>query len=558
MHPLIFLAVRSFLNGIKRAFSNVRRLIGVLFFFGYFGLILFRPFQKGPTFRRLSPSNDTLVIPPVNTVEPYIFAIFAVLSLFLSLGVFSGKVVHRAADVDVLFPTPINPKLVLAFNIVREFFFTLLMPFFFIVIGGRGSMEGAEYLFRNFPQYGNYFLRVGMGSWILLALMWTMIGFAVRLFLNRDWKKPALVRWAVALAVVGLPIFFIIILAFSLRDNFTGYTVTGALGSPLAKIAFWPATLATATVMAPLNSNLLYGTLGALGLLVCTGLGLWGAMQQATWMYDQAATRGNEAGNISSMQKKGDTFGVLAEYARQGKIKQNRISKWIAAKTLVGAPAFIWREAILQFRGGIWQYVALSIAAFALTGVATFGSMRISTGASYLFIIMQAASTFMLATAGAQIGFVETLKRVDVLKPLPYSPNITVFWEVISKAIPAALVVVLTSVVAGCFQPRLWNEAITLVFVLPSYSLLLSSTTMLSTLLFPDVDDPTQRGFRSFISMIAQVFGTVPGIICFFTAFALHIPLPWVIPVLVPLQIGLAFGLSFISGNFFANYNPSE
>jgi hypothetical protein len=81
---------------------------------------------------------------------------------------------------------------------------------------------------------------------------------------------------------------------------------------------------------------------------------------------------------------------------------------------------------------------------------------------------------------------------------------------------------------------------------------------MLSTLLFPDVDDPTQRGFRGFISMIAQVFGTVPGIICFLAAFALHIPSPWVIPILVPLQIGLAFGLSFISGNFFANYNPSE
>lgn len=558
MQPLIFLAVRSFLNGIKRAFSNVRRLISVLFFFGYFGFILLRPYQKGPTFRGLSKSNDALVLPPVSTIEPYIFAVFAVLSLFLSLGVFSGKVVHRAADVDVLFPTPINPKLVLAFNIVREFFFTLLMPLFFVVIGGRGSMEGVQYLFRNFPQYGSYFLRVGMGSWFLLALMWTMVGFAVRLFLNRDWKKPALVRWSVAIAVVGLPVLFIIVLAFALRENMTTYSASAALNTPLAKIAFWPATLATATVMAPLNSNLLYGTLGAVGLLVCTGLGLWAAMQQATWMYDQAATRGNEAGNISSMQKKGDAFGVLAEYARQGKIKQNRVSRWIANKTLVGAPAFIWREAILQFRGGIWQYVALSFAAFAFTGIATFGSIRIGTGAAYLFIILQAASTFMLATAGTQIGFVETLKRVDVLKPLPYSPNITVFWEVISKAIPSAIVVVLTSIVAGCIQPRLWSEAITLVFVLPTYSLLLSSTTMLSTLLFPDVDDPTQRGFRGFVSMIAQVFGTVPGIVCFLAAFALHIPIPWVIPVLVPLQIGLAFGLSFISGNFFANYNPSE
>ena len=48
MRPLVFLTVRSFVNGVKRALTSGKRLVGLLFFAGYYFWLVFRPIGRPP------------------------------------------------------------------------------------------------------------------------------------------------------------------------------------------------------------------------------------------------------------------------------------------------------------------------------------------------------------------------------------------------------------------------------------------------------------------------------------------------------------------------------
>ena len=559
MKALVFLAVRSVVNGIKRALFDVRRLLGLLITIGYFSFVILQPFRagRGSSQPLRSPIAGRFELPSPDQLQPFLFIGFAALSFMLSLGIFGGKVIHRAGDVDVLFPTPVSPKLVLAFNVAREYLFTLFTPLLLALFGGRYSLDGVQTLFRSFPEHGSHVLRFTVVAWLLLALGWTFWTFALRIYMNRDWKRDKLVRWAVGLAVMMPQLLVMVYFSVQFRTSELA-ELKADLMAPAIQGALWPAAVGTELAMAPLRGDFLRGSLGAAGLLlfVLSGLGLM--MSQTQYVYDQAATRGSESGNIRNLQRQGDTFGILAEYARKGKIKRNKVSRWISEKTVSGGFSFIWREGVLQFRGGIWQYVALFIGAFALTAVATTGGTRSARGAETLFLIMQGLGTFMLASAGSQIGFIETLKRIDVLKPLPFTPGRTVLWEVVAKSVIAGALSAFLSLAAIAFQIRFWDEGLAMATILPTYAFALCGASFLATILFPDIDDPTQRSLRGMVSMLASVIATLPGLLVVVGLVYNKASILWAPLVVVPINLAVGYFATVLAGNFFANYNPSE
>jgi hypothetical protein len=558
MKVLWFLVFRTAVNGIKRALFNVRRLLGLLVTISYAAFMLWQPFRSGRGSAFLPGLKGRFELPQAEQVFGGLFCMLAVLSLILSLGIFGGKVIHRAGDVDVLFPTPISPKLVLGFNILREYVSTLLLPLLLSVFGGRYSLEGVQYMFRNAPpefQYGMRFVVVG---WILLALGWTLWAFALRIFMNRPWKRESRLRWLVGGTVLIPQLSALAYLSLRLRSDMSFASVVNVANEVPMQIAFFPATFAARMAMTALTGNWLAGGLSLLGLAAFVSSGFWAVALQVSYVYDQAATRGNDVGNIKSMQAKGDTFGILAEYARRGKVKRNRFSDAIARKTTQGAASFVWREGVLQFRGGIWQYIFLFLGASAFTVVAIAGNIGRSRGGETVFIVLQFLGVMMLSTAGSQIGFVETLKRLDVLKPLPFTPTKTVVWEVISKSIIAAVLGAFLSLLAACFNLRFWDEALTLVLVLPTFAFALCAANFLTTMLFPDQDDHTQRSLRGIVSLFASLLASFPVLITFGVVLSFRLPV-LIAPLLtVPANLGLGFLACKLAGDIFADYNPSE
>ncbi len=252
MKPLAFLWGRSFVNGIKRNLGSARRLISLLAILGYYFFVVARPpgmftggLPNGPGF-----GGGRVDLPHPRMLDPIVFVGFALLTLVLSAGVLAPRGSFRPADVDVLFPTPVSPKLVLVFRILRDYVLTLLLPLFFAVLGWRGTLAGTQALERNFPQHAAYVARAASVAWIMVALCWVTISYAASLFVGRSDlqsdRNRKVIGWTIFVAIVSVLLYS----SLRLRDDLSWATAREVAESPLLRIVFFTATAATALVMA--------------------------------------------------------------------------------------------------------------------------------------------------------------------------------------------------------------------------------------------------------------------------------------------------------------------
>ena len=443
----------------------------------------------------------------------------------------------------------------------RDYALTLLFPLFFIIMGWRGSTAGFQALFANFPQYGNYVLRALSGSWLLLALAWTCMGYAVSLFINRSDQESNRNRLWIYVFAYAPPALALITFAIQLRFNFSLATATATLVSPWLKTLFLPATAATEIVMAPLTGNLLLAIGGGAALILLITVSLRIAFTQSGWMYDQAAARGFDAVEIRNLARRGDRTGIAALRAKSGQIRSRGLSSRISRQTFTGPAATLWREAILQVRSGIGTNVFFALAMTVTLGMLAWAakdSPRTGPIIGYLFLGFQVFSMLLMGLSLTQQGFVETLRRVDVLKPLPFTPTKTVFYEIVGKSVLNPIISCFMSVALIPINPVLAQEVLANFIFLPTVSIIVSSSTFLVTILFPDIDDPTQRGFRSLVSMLAIVITVAPALLVAAGIIVLHgsVFIAAIIGGLI--NLGISVGVAAISGGLYAHYNPSE
>src|SRR5690348_15236021 len=132
MRPLFFLTFRSLINGLKRSVTSPKRLITTAAILMYYFWWFVRPLMGSSVgFRGTGVVYD---FPALDLLDAIVFCGFAGLSLVLALGLFGYRSAFKPADVDVLFPTPVSPRTVLVFRIVRDYLGTLLIPLFLIAI----------------------------------------------------------------------------------------------------------------------------------------------------------------------------------------------------------------------------------------------------------------------------------------------------------------------------------------------------------------------------------------------------------------------------------------
>jgi hypothetical protein len=97
---------------------------------------------------------------------------------------------------------------------------------------------------------------------------------------------------------------------------------------------------------------------------------------------------------------------------------------------------------------------------------------------------------------------------------------------------------------------------------LPFVAILCCSVVYLVTLIFPDLDDPSLRGFRGLVIMLGLVFALLPvlgasfGIGLLARSLSLGPIIAAVVAALV--AIGISTVVCMISGNLYAQFNPSE
>jgi hypothetical protein len=278
-------------------------------------------------------------------------------------------------------------------------------------------------------------------------------------------------------------------------------------------------------------------------------------------MYDQAASRGTDAATTRSLQRQGDMIGLMAERARSGKLRAGRIS-WIHRIRTKGIGALIWKEIIVLTRSSAASFVFVVIVVFAMVILPTVGLSSAGPIARKaigpIFMAMTGFGVFMMSMSLSQAGFIEMLRRVDFQKPLPFSAAQIVFAEVMAKVVPTALVTWSATLVVIAIRPMLWQEGVALLIAIPFTAMLMIGVVLLMTVLFPDVDDPTQRGFRGLMMLLALVVtgGPCLGIYVAIDAY-FGSPISAAL-VASTLAIGMTAGLATLAGNLYAAYNPSE
>lgn len=564
MRPLVFLTVRTFVNGVKRAFTNPRRLVAFLFAAFWLGRFVFFPSrgeQRAFDTTRLGRATELLNgLDLIRILDAVVFCGFLFITFFLALGSLSTRNSFRPADVDVLFPTPVEPKLVLVFRILRDYLITLLAPIFFIIVGFRPAAMGVKSLQNASanPESIQQTMQVGVLAWLLLAFSWVCINYAASLFVNRSdlasSRNRRILGWGLGITLIGVCAY----ISWQATTFRTWEDWVALSENPVLRAIFFTATLAMWMVHGVVNGELLPLLTGFGGLLLIILSCIKLSMTQAGWMYDQAAVKGFDSADARKLQQSGDTIGLMVAQARQGKVKASR-GKWLTRWTLPGPRALLWKEAIISLRS-TWFLILLfgAISIFmTLMPILTATSEHAKT-AGFVFLMMQALGVFMSSSALSQAGFIEMLRRVDVQKPLPFSFSTTILFEVLAKSIPAAFVAWLCSLIAIIARPELWQAAIAGALVMPFLATLICLVTCLTTLLFPDFEDPSQRGFRGVMNFVGVVAACSPGVLVFAGMAAVGVSPILAAIVTAGLKTGVAALVASITGSQYAQFNPSE
>jgi len=172
--------------------------------------------------------------------------------------------------------------------------------------------------------------------------------------------------------------------------------------------------------------------------------------------------------------------------------------------------------------------------------------------------VMQGMVIFMVSMAFAQTGFVEVLKRVDLQKPLPFPSWVTVSAEIGSKSLIGVLAAWTGALVSLCIKPSLWPFVLASMVAVIGFSFMLSAAVFFATMLFPDIEDPSQRSLRGILMMVCIVVcGAFPALLVIgLMALKLFPVVATSAGALLAFGIGLA--LSAVSSRMYDNFNPTD
>ncbi|MCB8933188.1 MAG: putative ABC exporter domain-containing protein [Fimbriimonadaceae bacterium] len=561
MRPLVYLTVRSLINGVRRALTSPQRLIGLLAFVGWYFLIFLNPARSDREIRLPEQAVGSIEFPPMAAVDAVVFTVFAGLSLLLALGMFGPRQGFKPADVDVLFPTPISTRLVLVFRIVREYLVTLIVPLLVGLFTLRPVASGWEALFRNVHLPGSAGLtgRMMFVAWIAMALCWVAISYAASLFVNRSDLQSDRNKRVMVSVGVGLVVGVVAFVAFRLRGVSEISDAIDLAHEPVLRVFFFTSTLATMLVMAPLEGNLTEGLIGLGGLLFVIVGALRIALTQADWLYDQAAAKTHDTHAAQLRMRQGDYYGTIAAAARAGKVKAGRRG-WMQRLRMQGPLALLWKEILLQLRGARTMVITFLLLGTMMSAMPALLPARADRAEpiGVLTAVMQGIALLAMGMGFAQMGSVEVLKRVDLQKPLPFPASTTVFVEIAAKALPSTLGLWFGGLVALLLRPSLWTViAGTSVMAAPG-ALLVAAMVFLMTVLFPDVEDPTQRSFRNLMTLLGIAVTGIWSVGIFGGLWALGIsPALAAIPA-AALNLGLSIVAAMVAGRLYSSYNPSE
>jgi len=549
---------------VVRAFSSPKRILGVLFFLGYMGLNL----RTMLTSR--GPHMDPGVFQDFDAEHVIPNALFGLLVAFVLFNLMSltsrWSMNLKQPDVDVLFPTPVHIKYILAYRVARDTISTLVLPLFlsafFMAQHLVGLHDWAQQ--QNQTSLLSMTYRVSFLGWALQSVFWASAGLAVSLLVQRQnelgERAKKWIERLILLIVLGTASYFAWLVS-----------QVGMLGACASfsknlfiRILFFPATASASIGSAPLTGDWLSAGVGTVVLLVATWVCARLVIRQSAWYYENYALVSTTLqSQVRGGGRQQDLNKIYADRARKGKIKV-RTNRFSTARWK-GMGALIWKEIILQNRtGGSLQYIAPTLGVLVSIGV----WWGLENSPRRLPTSVPMAAFPMIATVLAYLSFVfglqlmmaayqQMLRLGDLQKPLPFTPSQYVRFEILAKAALPTLSALGASLAWLVLMPRYWIVSLCVLLVIPTWGMVVSGLTSFIVLVFPD-DDPTQKGFKGLMTILGMILFAGPPIAVLVASTLLKFPILVGALLTGLVNVGMAFIASEVGGRFYASFNPSE
>lgn len=505
--PLIYLAAHQMVNTLRKTATSARRLVSYLVIAGYFVFVMV---QMMTVFGDTAAGPTGLVTVP--QAVGLAFIAFSALWLINIMTITSGLNPIAMAEVEVLFPSPIDPRRVLRYKIIRGMVSNLLLPILFRAMYAVEMLRHPSSLHLAGTSL-SVVIDLALAVYVLMVAAAQVWSHAFSLRFKRDVPgAPKLLIWI----TYGLyTIFGVALILVAILVRLDGVSVLYKLGSiPYLEVVFFPAVVAQRLVLAPITG---WG-MGLAALLFFIGffaLGWRLAMEQVGWLYDIDSQRGAKWGAIIDAMRKGNTAGLIQSMAQSGKIKAR--GQGLADRIRVqGLMSFVWREIILFMRqrqpmGAFLLILAACYTAFPFIFFKGHGGHAL--GAVIAILGAQVAGVVYASLMNVQTGVAYFLQLTDLLKPLGFSARQIVFIEMVSKGWIGATIVPLVSLVMIFVRPACLPYAAPLLLFAPPISFLMAGSHLFSYLVMPDRTDMAQRTLRGFVSLPVMLvsFGIPAG-----------------------------------------------
>lgn len=556
MRPLLYLTGKFLVNSVRRALHSPSRLIGFLMLVGWWFLIIsgrLSDRQAAPPI----PGGIQLDLPQESVVFSLLFPAYLMVFVMRGFTMFRVPGIFRGADADVLFPTPIAPWKVLLHRFVIDYLITLLIPLLMLLFAGPGASRGIEFLFKNIPnpEAARWVGKLIILAFLLVSLFGVAFSYAVALYINRDTEVARRVRRLVMGSLIALILALSAAIALAALSQKPGIALVELASHPILRTLAYPAAAATDLAISPLYAHVWPAYLGFAFLTGGSILCMWIASKQAHHLYDMA-TRQLAAGEYRQASRAGDYGRVAALKAQSGRLKPRRIPI-LSGLSMSGKWALVWKDSIIHLRSSFSLLVLFTLTLVALSALALVDTRQKGQGALFVLPI-QILMFVSLSISVSQSDFLETLRRVDVQKPLPFTPWTISLMEVIGKWIPLAFMALVGGISLLLFATTRPDIGLVSVFALPSVALCVVAAQWVVILAFPHYDDPAQRALRGILQFLASAFALLPALLVFVLMTALGVPILIAVLPGVLINVGIAVVLVTLAAPLYAAYNPAD
>lgn len=481
-------------------------------------------------------------------------ALWAFIFIFLSLGSLAvlysslseGLLVFSIPEIDFLFSTPINKRLVLLTKLLRDHLKAGIWTAFFILLLSRTIRLATMAKF--FPDI--FFM------WLALVLLWTFVAHTAHTMNIIATFRFAGLRYAkasVKIVCAGLAAALIIsALSFSRWPLPASYFNVHFLSK-----VFFPIKWATNVIMAPVWGVVNETLLNIAGLLAISTGTMVVLLSLRYNIYEPSLSVSAKTARMRRAIRNSGLAAIKAEQIRESTGKgKTAFSIPMFGK---GASVLLWKNLTVRLRAAAFPTftvlllppVACLAAVKAIPDQISGIDGRIPFG--ILFYLMWIVSWTALKEIRSE------LRQTAILKAMPFSAYETVFFLSSGAAVLPVLLVLSGTLSIWTILPNTdANFAIAALLGLPAFALASVSSAMTISLLYPNMRDIVQGFSASWAALILNGILLAPSAVLTALGMVFSVNPLMIGMSLLVLNIGAYSLLCIIGASLFRKFDPES